>query len=50
MDNPGTDIEPGVNWDVIPGQLSFNPMLNIYPGHATLASTSIQMVIVGKAF
>jgi hypothetical protein len=50
MDNYMPDLEPGVNWDVIPGYLSLNPMLNIYPGHATLASTSFQMVIVGSAF
>lgn len=50
MSNPTADIEPGVNWDVIPGNLSLNPMLNIYPGHATLASTSLQMVIIGRVF
>jgi hypothetical protein len=50
MSNYTADVEPGINWDVIPGALSLNPMLNIYPGHATLASTSFQMVVVGKAF
>lgn len=44
------DIEPGINWDIIPGHLSLNPILNIYTAHPTLASTSVQMIVVGKAF
>lgn len=44
------DIEPGINWDVLPGKLSVNPVLNIYTGNPTLASTSIQAVIIGHAW
>jgi hypothetical protein len=44
------DIEPGINWDVVPGKLSVNPILNIYTGNPTLASTSFQAVIIGHAW
>lgn len=47
LDNPTMDIEPGINWDVN-SHLSINPILNIYPGDPTLASTSLQAVIIGK--
>lgn len=49
MDNFTADVEPGINWEFIPG-FNFNPMLNIYPATPTMAATSIQAVITGKFF
>jgi hypothetical protein len=49
MKNETVDIEPGINWDIT-SKLSFNPVLNIYPAHPTLASTSLQAFISAKAF
>jgi hypothetical protein len=49
MSNYTADIEPGISWDITP-KLTINPMLNIYPGNPTLAATSFQAVIIGKAF
>lgn len=49
MDNYAVDIEPGINWDILPN-LSFNPMLNIYPSNMTMNATSLQAVLVGKLF
>lgn len=49
MSNPDMDIEPGVNWD-INQYLSFNPFLNIYPGHPTMNASSLQAVLAGKLF
>lgn len=50
LHNAESDIEPGINWDIVPGRLSVNPQINIYPSNPTLAATSFQAVIVGKAF
>jgi hypothetical protein len=49
MNNDLMDLEPGINWDVN-RYLSVNPILNIYPSNLTLASTSIQAVLIGKVF
>jgi hypothetical protein len=49
LENATVDIEPGINFDITKN-VSFNPILNIYPAHPTLSSTSIQANIVAKAF
>lgn len=49
LSNYWVDIEPGINWDIT-SFLSFNPILNFYPGAPTLANTSIQAILVAKAF
>lgn len=49
MSNYTVDIEPGINWDIT-NKISFNPILNIYPSNPTLAATSIQAILVAKAF
>jgi hypothetical protein len=49
IDNYAVDIEPGISWDITKF-LTFNPILNIYPSKLTLAATSIQAIIVAKAF
>ena len=43
------DIEPGLNFDIT-DKISINPVLNLYPGHLTLASTSIMAFLSAKAF
>lgn len=43
------DIEPGLNFDIT-DNISINPVLNLYPGHLTLASTSIMAFLTAKAF
>jgi hypothetical protein len=47
--NGPIDIEPGINWD-INKTFSINPILNLYPDHLTLASSSIQILMMAKAF
>ncbi len=49
LKNAPVDIEPGISWDITKN-ITFNPVLNIYPGHPTLASTSFQAFIIAKAF
>ncbi len=49
IQNPVADIEPGINWDITPN-ISLNPILNIYPSNPTLAATSLQAILVAKAF
>ncbi len=49
LENLPVDIEPGISWDVT-SFLTINPVLNIYPGNPTLASTSLQAFIMAKAF
>ena len=49
LQNAQVDIEPGISWDITKN-ITINPVLNIYPGHPTLASTSIQAYIIAKAF
>ncbi len=49
LQTSAVDIEPGIIWDITKN-ISLNPMLNIYPGSPTLASTSIQANIIAKAF
>lgn len=49
MSNYTMDIEPGINWEFIKN-FNFNPIVNIYPGNASLAATSFQAVIIGKFF
>jgi|GEM_PF-875680 hypothetical protein len=43
------DIEPGLNFDIT-DNISINPVLNLYPGNLTLASTSIMAFLTAKAF
>lgn len=50
LQNEEGDIEPGISWDVLPGKLTVNPILNIFTGNPTLATTSIQAVIIGHAW
>jgi hypothetical protein len=50
LSNYTTDIEPGIAWDIIPGNLTVNPVINFYPGYPTLAATSVQAVIIGRAW
>ena len=47
--NATADIEPGFKYD-FSKNFSLNPILNIYPSNPTLASTSVQAVILGKFF
>ena len=47
VSNDPIDIEPGINWD-ISKNFSINPVINIYPAHPTLASTSFQAFIVAR--
>ena len=48
LNNDGTDLEPGVSWDITPN-LNVNPYLNIYTGNqVTLQSTSIGMTLSWK--
>jgi hypothetical protein len=49
MTNDVVDIEPGINWDLTKN-VSLNPVINIYPTHPTLASTSLQAFIIARAF
>jgi len=49
MSNYTVDIEPGINWDIT-DKISINPMINFYPATPTLAATSLQAVIMAKAF
>jgi len=49
MSEPDMDVEPGIGWD-LNSHITLNPCINIYPGHMTMASTSFQMVIIGKTF
>ncbi len=49
LQNAPIDIEPGISWDITKN-ITINPVLNIYPTHPTLASTSIQAFIIAKAF
>jgi len=49
MKNYTPDVEPGIAWEFVKG-FTFNPMINIYPWHASLASSSIQAVITGAVF
>ncbi len=46
--NTDMDIEPGISWEFAKGW-SVNPMINIYPRSLTMAASSIQAVIAGKA-
>lgn len=46
--NADMDIEPGVAWEFVKNW-TINPMINIYPKTVTMAASSVQMVIVGKA-
>ena len=50
LQNEEGDIEPGISWDVLPGRLTVNPILNIFTGNPTLATTSFQAVIIGHAW
>jgi hypothetical protein len=43
------DIEPGLNFDIT-DNISINPVLNLFPGHLTLASTSVMAFLTAKAF
>lgn len=47
MHNEEGDIEPGINWEFLPGY-NFNPQVNIYPSNPTLNATSFQAVVTGK--
>ena len=49
LSNPDADLEPGVSWDITKN-ITLNPILNIYPSHLTLASTSFQALLIAKAF
>ncbi len=49
IQNTPVDIEPGINWDITKN-ISINPIINIYPGNPTLAATSLQAIIIAKAF
>lgn len=49
LQNEVVDIEPGINFN-INKDISFNPILNIYPSHPTSRSTSFQANISAKAF
>jgi hypothetical protein len=50
MFNDGTDLQPGINWDVTP-TLMINPYLNIYTGDkVTLDSTSLGMTLHWQLF
>ena len=45
LTNDGTDLQPGVSWDIMPN-LNLNPYLNILTGgKITLASTSVGMFL-----
>jgi hypothetical protein len=48
MDTETVDIQPGFNWDIT-RSISLNPVLNIYPAHPTLSSTSIEAFLSIKA-
>jgi hypothetical protein len=43
------DFQPGFSWN-ISKSINLNPVLNIYPAHPTLASTSIQAYLSARAF
>lgn len=48
--NDGTDLQPGVSWDVTPN-INVNPYLNIHTGgKVTLASTSVGMFFSWNMF
>ena len=49
MTNDPWDIEPGISWDIT-RYLTLNPIINIYPSTPTLAATSLQAVLIAKAF
>ncbi len=49
LDNGPVDLEPGISWDITKN-ITINPGLNIYAGHPTLATTSLQAIIIAKAF
>ncbi len=49
MSNYTVDIEPGISWDITKN-ISINPMINFYPATPTLAATSLQAIIIAKAF
>lgn len=49
LQNEVVDIEPGININITK-DISFNPILNIYPSHPTSSSTSLQANISAKAF
>jgi hypothetical protein len=44
----GYDFQPGLNWDVS-STILFNPYINIYPGDASLKSTSMGFLISWQA-
>lgn len=46
--NEYVDIEPGFNWDVIPGKVAINPVVNIYPVKPTLSASSIMAVLTAR--
>jgi len=46
--NDGTDLQPGVSWDITP-RLNFNPYLTLYTGNkVTLDSTAMGMMLWWK--
>ncbi|MFZ9596005.1 MAG: transporter [Bdellovibrionia bacterium] len=48
MEAETMDIQPGFNWDIT-RSISLNPVLNIYPAHPTLSSTSIEAYLSIRA-
>ncbi len=47
INNGGTDIASGLNWDVSP-RVSISPFLNMYPTSLRLSSTSLNVVLTAK--
>jgi hypothetical protein len=45
LENDGTDLEPGIQWDISP-TLTINPYINLYPGNKlNLQTSSIGMTV-----
>jgi hypothetical protein len=49
METDLADMQPGLSWDITKS-ININPVINIYPAHPLLASTSLQVYASARAF